>query len=126
MKTLPPETIQAYESILTELIDSSDGIQAAIISTIDGHCVQAHNAPHISGERLSAMTSSLLALGETLAVEIQHNLCNFVIVDNKDGYLVTLKIKDEYLLSTIARRSINLGMLLSSSRIAAENLAKVL
>lgn len=126
MSNLSEQTIHSCRDTLQSLQSNLGSIQAAIISTVDGHFVTGYHTDKISGERFSAMNSSMLALGETLAIEAQQDVCNFVIVDNAKGYIVSLKIKSVYLLTTITQRSINLGLLLSHSRACAENLAHLL
>ncbi|KEF31152.1 hypothetical protein D777_02305 [Marinobacter nitratireducens] len=111
------------QDMFQQMLDTSDAIYGILISTVDGHDVSKHFLKEMPASKLSAMMSSILALGETIAVEAQQQRCRYVIVENSDGYILTLKIKDKLILSVIATTNANLGMLHSVSRNAAEKLA---
>jgi len=72
------------------------------------------------------MNSSLLALGESIARESQQRLCQFVILENSDGRVVSLRVNDLLMLTCISSKEINLGMLLSVGRNTASKLQEIL
>lgn len=111
------------QDIFGQMLNTSSAIYGILISTVDGHDVARNFRREMPASKLSAMMSSILALGETIAVEAQQKQCRYVIVENSDGYILTLKIKDKLVLSVIATTEVNLGMLHSVSRNAAEKLA---
>ncbi|RBP33788.1 hypothetical protein DET50_101130 [Marinobacter pelagius] len=111
------------QEIFAQMLSSSDAIYGILISTVDGHDVAKNFRKDMPASKLSAMMSSILALGETIAAEAQQQQCRYVIVENSDGYILTLKLKDRLVLSVIATTRVNLGMLHSVSRNAAEKLA---
>ncbi|MBN7771512.1 roadblock/LC7 domain-containing protein [Marinobacter daepoensis] len=111
------------QDLFQNMFDTSDAIYGILISTVDGHDVSKSFSRDMPAAKLSAMMSAILALGETIAVEAEQQQCRYVIVENSDGYILTLKIKDKLILSVIATTQANLGMLHSVSRNAAEKLA---
>lgn len=111
------------QDIFAQMLKANDAIYGILISTVDGHDVAKNFEKDMPASKLSAMMSSMLALGETIAAEAKQKQCRYVIVENSDGYILTLKIKDKLVLSVIASTDANLGMLHTVSRNAAEKLA---
>ena len=103
--------------------NASNAIYGILISTVDGHDVTKSFKQEMPASKLSAMMSSILALGETIAVEANQQQCRYVIVENNDGYILTLKIKEQLVLSVIATTDANLGILHTVSRNAADKLS---
>lgn len=108
-----------YES----LFEAVPGLYGVLFATADGDPVSARLQEGMERERLAAMSSSLVALGETMAKAADQQECEYAIVQNSDGYVVSLRIGKHLLLSAFARRDTNLGMLLSRCRNTAENVS---
>ena len=117
---LPVEVENLCQEQFDQVIDSCHGVYGVLISTVDGHEVIKKFKQDMPASKMSAMTSSLLALGETIAREAGQQLCRFVIVENSDGYVLTLRVGQKLVLTTIAGTETNLGMLHSVSKSAAE------
>jgi len=94
--------------------------------TVDGHEIAYSLKRDLPTHKISTMNSSLLALGESIARESLQQLCQFVILENSDGRVVSLRINDILMLTCISSKSTNLGMLLSAGRNTADSLAKIL
>lgn len=105
-----------------ELFVAVPGLYGVICSTSDGNPVTQRFHDQMEADRLAAMSSSLVALGETMAKASRQRESEFVIVQSVDGYIVSLRIGQYLLLSAMARRDTNLGMLLSNCRNAAERI----
>lgn len=116
----------AGERRLEELLQKCEGVYGAIVSSIDGNHVLGTLKRELPVATLSNMTSSLLALGESIARESSQRLCQFVILENSDGRVVSLRINDVLMLTCISNKKTNLGMLLSTGRAAADALADLL
>lgn len=109
--------------VFDEMMSKSDAINGVLISTVDGHNVVHDFKSELPYEKLSAMLASMLALGENIAAEAAQKNCRFVIVENSDGYILTLRLKEKLVLSVIASAEANLGILHSLSRNGAKKLA---
>lgn len=120
---LNPEAEAFCREKLGGLIDHCEGAYGAILSTIDGNELTAATQRELPTSRIAAMSSSLVALGETMAREARQQACKFVIVENSDGYAVTMRITPRLVLTSFAGKQANLGMLLSSSRATADVIA---
>ena len=112
----------AVDRNLKDLISSVDSIYAVVLSSIDGHPIAHQAQENFEDSKLAAMTSSCLALGEKIAMEANQNGCDFVIIQNQDGFLALKRVGRKLVLTTLADKSINMGMLLSATRQAADKL----
>lgn len=112
------------QEVFDQMMAQSEAVYGVLISTVDGHDVTRKFKRDMPAAKLAAMMSSVLALGETIAREAKQEMCRYVIVENSDGFILTLKLKEKLVLSVIASADANLGLLHSLSRNAAEKLAK--
>ena len=117
---------QDVESNLARLQQANEGIYASLLSSVDGHALAKKARREFSDSRLAAMTSSCLALGEKIAIEAQQNGCNFVIIQNTDGFLVLRRVGEKLVLTTMADKNVNLGLVLSATNSTAEELEKAI
>lgn len=111
---------------LRALLRDCGGAKGALITTMAADVVAHTLDDDLASRKLSTMTSSLLDLGELIAQESLQKQCQFTIVENSDGRVVSLRINDDLMLTSIFSRESNLGMALSHSRKAADDLAKLL
>lgn len=108
------------------LVSEQTDVMGAVVASEDGHAIAAYSRRDLPGERIAAMGSSLVGLGSTMAETVGQGSNEFVIIQNKEGYVATLRIDSRHLLTVAANSGVNLGMLLSLSRSAAEELASAL
>lgn len=120
------EQLAESELRLAEFMKVCIGAYGALVSTVDGHEVVYSLKRDIPPHKISTMNSSLLALGESIARESLQQFCQFVILENSDGRVVSLRINDILMLTCISTKNTNLGMLLSAGRNTADSLAKIL
>lgn len=120
------EQLAVSEEKLEEFMRVCPGAYGVLISTVDGHELLYLVKRDIPVHKISTMNSSLLALGESIARESSQKLCQFVILENSDGRVVSLRINDILMLTCISSKDTNLGMLLSVGRNTAGDLMKIL
>lgn len=108
------------ENQLKTTLSSNDSIYAVLLSSIDGNAIAMQSRKDFEGSKLAAMTSSCLALGERIAIESQQNGCNFVIIQNENGFVALKRVGRKLVLTTMADESISMGMLLSATKSSAE------
>ncbi|MFL1468009.1 roadblock/LC7 domain-containing protein [Marinobacter sp. HN1S83] len=114
------------QEVFGHMMEQSHAVYGVLISTVDGHDVTKRFKREMPAAKLAAMMGSVLALGETIAKEAQQERCRYVIVENSDGFILTLKLKEKLVLTVIASADANLGLLHTLSRNAVEKLAKSL
>ena len=124
MKIDALQKIQARGCIQGYMNDCK-GMYGMVISTVDGNEVMHTVEREIPTDRLAVMNSSMLALAETLAQESSQHLCRFVILENSDGRIVSLRVNDTLLLTCISNRGSNLGIVLRTGQSAAAELAEI-
>ncbi|HRD66987.1 MAG TPA: hypothetical protein PKY50_12645 [Candidatus Competibacter sp.] len=120
------EQLAQSQEKLAEFMRSCSGAYGVLISTVDGHEIAYSLKRDMPPHKISTMNSSLLALGESIARESLQQLCQFVILENSDGRVVSLRINEILMLTCISTKNTNLGMLLSAGRNTADSLAKIL
>ena len=120
------EQLAQSDAKLAEFMSTCIGAYGALISTVDGHEIAYSIKRDLPTHKISTMNSSLLALGESIARESLQQFCQFVILENSDGRVVSLRINDILMLTCISSKGTNLGMLLSAGRNTADSLAKIL
>ena len=116
------EDIQA---VLRQCLDYP-GVYGVILSTIDGNALEQVLKRDISADRIATMNSSLLALAETLTKETQQQQNRFVILENSDGRIVSLRVNRTLLMTAISYHDSNLGMVLKISQNTANALARLI
>ena len=104
------------------LLENGTGIYAVFFSTIDGHAVAHATQAQLPESKFAAMTSSLIALGESVAHEGNQRACQYVVIVNSDGIVATRRCGKYYVLSILARKDTNLGMVLSSTRATIDHI----
>lgn len=113
---------ELIQSVFAEMMESCGGITTLVVSTVDGHALTSYHNEAIDESRMAAMTSSLLAIAESLAKEVKHSVCQHIIVQNSDGVIVTQRLGKSLVLTAIAGQKTNLGMLHSVTRAGVEKI----
>lgn len=120
-----PELPKHCRSALDWFVSQTSGVTAALVATTDGFevCSIMHRA--VSAEKISAMTSSILALGDAVLGEASHNGCENVVIESKSGLVLMLAVRDarqELLLSVVADKNAMLGQVLWAARKCCERI----
>lgn len=113
---------EVIEAIFEGIFSASHSIYTTLLSRMDGHAVAKKARTEFSESTLAAMTSSCMSLGDRISAEVQQNKCDFVIIQNEDGYLALKKVGTELVITVLADKNINLGMLLTATKDAAKKL----
>ena len=107
---------QAVQTHLQEMVENMDAAVGAIAVTADGHLVCRAEKNEIPAQRLAAMGSSLMSLGNTITKELAMGNCRNVISENEKGVVVFMQIVPGLVLVAVANDTGALGMLLSGCR----------
>ena len=110
-------------AVLQALTSKVRGVRGCVVSTEDGFEVAAQGQG--SPARLSAMASSMAALGAIAGEENQLGHCANVVIEAAEGFIVMLQARRPGLtlvLSVVASREAVLGQILYVSREAARAL----
>ncbi len=107
---------------LDELMREVKGIKAVVISTEDGFEVAARVENTAQIARLSAMASSLAALGAMAGEESQLGVCHSLVMEAADGHIAILQVRRadvSLIVSVVTGRDAVLGQVLYYSKKAA-------
>jgi len=113
---------QIIEQNITELLDRTDVIKAAVVVTVDGHLCATAQQQDYPLDRLATMGSSFMSLGDTITAELSMGTCQNIISENQQGIVVFMHINSSLVLITLTSDQHALGTLLSYSRICAETM----
>ncbi len=122
-----PELSSKCNPHLQWFVSETIGVTAALVATTDGFEVASVLHQSLAQEKMAAMTSSILALGEAVLAEAELSDCQNVVIEAAGGLIVMLAIGDargELLLSVIADRNAMLGQVLWAARRCCEQIRK--
>lgn len=113
---------QELEKILDALLDNSEDVEAAIISSVDGLSRAQRLAADMDEHRFAAMSSALLALSGSLAQEGRKGQTQNVLIEGSSGKIFLLHASPSLLLTVFTRAGANLGMSLAYARQATDEI----
>ncbi|MDR2625701.1 MAG: roadblock/LC7 domain-containing protein, partial [Zoogloeaceae bacterium] len=92
---IPAETRAQAARLLQQFVSEFDGIgvKGAVISTVDGFDVAMAAIPETDGSRLSALSSSISAIGDMATLEIgigKHH--ESITIEGDNGYVFILNV----------------------------------
>jgi predicted regulator of Ras-like GTPase activity (Roadblock/LC7/MglB family) len=102
------------------------GIWGAVMSTVDGFDVAIAAMPEAEGTKISAMASSISAIGDMAVQEVgtgKHHQC--ITIEGVDGYIFILNVScsaGPMILSIVASKEAMLGKLMYYARQVVEKM----
>ena len=123
--SITPLLQRVCERALDELMAEVKGIKAIVVATEDGFEVAARVQNTAQTSRLSAMASSLAALGAMAGEESQLGICQSLLMEAADGFIVIVQVRRpdvSLILSVITGRDAVIGQVLYFSKKAAKTL----
>ena len=115
----------ACDRALDELMQEVKGIKAVVVATEDGFEVAARIENTAQVARLSAMASSLAALGAMAGEESQLGVCHSLLMEAAEGYIVIVQVRRadvSLIVSVVTGRDAVVGQVLYFSKKAAASL----
>lgn len=122
---ISPKIMGASQIVIEKLKNEVRGIKAVVISTDDGFEVASRVENTAQVSRLSAMASSLAALGALAGEESSLGNCESVTIEAANGYIVMLQVRHRevgLILSVITGPEVILGQALYFAKLAASEL----
>lgn len=120
--TLDPNLQRACDRALDELMTEVKSIKAVVVSTEDGFEVAARVENTAQIARLSAMASSLAALGAMAGEESQLGLCESLVMQATEGFIAITQVRRSdvsLIVSVVTGRDAVTGQVLYFSKKAA-------
>ena len=101
---------------LEQLVEREQHLDAALLCSVDGLPIAYASTLEIEADALSAMCSSMLSLGDALAIQGGDDNCIQVVTQSMGRTIALIHAGDEMLLSLMGSRELKLGMLLGHAR----------
>ena len=123
--TIAPHLKTACDRALNDLMQEVKGIKAVVVATEDGFEVSARVENTAQVARLSAMASSLAALGAMAGEESQLGVCHSLLMEAADGYITIVQVRRadvSLIVSVVTGRDAVIGQVLYFSKKAAATL----
>ena len=114
---------------INALMSLQPEIASVLISTVDGFEIASRLAPGLSAAKLSAMTSSLLALAEAMCAEAAGGACRDLVIDADAGRVLLMELPhraQNLVLAVLCTNKITLVQVLWAVRDCRENLSRQL
>ena len=115
----------ACDRALDELMQEVKGIKAVVIATEDGFEVAARVENTAQVARLSAMASSLAALGAMAGEESRLGVCHSLMMEAAEGFIAIVQVRRadvSLIVSVVTGRDAVVGQVLYFSKKAAATL----
>jgi uncharacterized protein len=121
--TIDPHLKRACDRALDELMQEVKGIKAVVVATEDGFEVAARVENTAQVARLSAMASSLAALGAMAGEESRLGLCESLMMQAAEGFIAIVQVRRadvSLIVSVVTGRDAVTGQVLYFSKKAAQ------
>jgi uncharacterized protein len=110
---------------LRDLQASSPDIEASAVVSVDGLSIASALPQEVEEDRVSAMSASMLSLGERISSELGRGSLEQVYIKGEKGYVILMSVGEDAVLTALAREQAKLGLILLDMRRAAEALQKL-
>lgn len=114
---------EKLQEVLHEMHENTDGIVASVVSSVDGVAWSSILNDDQDQHRFAAMSSTLLALGDTFIQEAKRGETRNVLVESDAGNIYAMHAGDNLVLTIITSKNSNLGMTIARARMAAEKIS---
>lgn len=105
---------------------SSPEVEAAALISPDGLIIASALKPEINADRISAMSASILSLGEGISKETGLGILEQVHIQGQDGHIVLMAAGEKAVLTALIMAQAKMGVLLMDMRHTADDLVKIL
>lgn len=125
--SVAPKLKRAAEAAVNLVMHEVKGVKAVVVSTEDGFEVAARVENTAQITRLSAMASSLAALGALAGEESQLGACDSVVMEAAEGLIIILQIRRpdvSLIMSVVTGRDAVVGQVLYFAKQAARGMGQ--
>ena len=107
--------------ILQNFVTSTSDVQGAVLVTPDGLPLGACLPGGMDEERVSAMSASMLSLGERIGIELSRGSTERIFIEGKNGFGILTNCGEDAVLLVLANESAKQGLLmLEIKRVVSE------
>jgi len=118
--------VEKLTKIISELDRSISGVEAVVLETYEGLVLASTLPTSLHEEIIAAASSNAQSVVNRAVREIKQGKNQNTLIINSDGQIVLTDIDGKALLTVIAKRNANLGLISIMSRRVADDLKEVL
>jgi len=118
--------VEKLSQILTEFASTTSDIQGAALVTPDGLPLASTLPGKMDEERVSAMSASMLSLGERIGKELARGEVGRVFVEGEEGYGILTSCTEDAIFLVLAARQAKQGVLMLEIKRILEELRLIL
>ncbi|HLB71629.1 MAG: roadblock/LC7 domain-containing protein [Candidatus Methanoperedens sp.] len=118
-------TVEMLEKILNDL-KNIGGIEASAVASRDGLLIYSTVSGKLHAETFAAMSATMLGAAETATAELGKGIPERIIVESKDGKIITMGAGSKALLVVMTEPDAGLGLILIELAKASEKIKQVL
>jgi predicted regulator of Ras-like GTPase activity (Roadblock/LC7/MglB family) len=111
---------------LKKLQISSPDIQASAIVSSDGLIIASALPKNVEEDRVSAMSASMLSLGERISGELRRGELDQVYIRGEKGYVMLMAVGNDAVLTVMANEKAKLGLIFLDIKRTAEVLVELI
>lgn len=111
---------------LEHLVSREANLNAALLCTVDGLPVAFATNVNLETDAISAMCSSMLSLGDALAVQGDDDNCIQVVTQSRNQTIALIHAGNDMLLALMGSRQLKLGMLLGHAKKEVEIIVELM
>lgn len=119
-----PTMTGIIRSHVNNFVNEQDFVVACVVVSTDGHLVAGAQKKDYSLDRLSAIGSTFMALGDSLAGEVSMGSCKDVIAEMDGGIVSFMHLTKNVAIASVSDSTRSLGLLLSSTRSCIDNILR--
>jgi predicted regulator of Ras-like GTPase activity (Roadblock/LC7/MglB family) len=110
---------------LQDMQAASPDIEGSAVVSVDGLIIASALPSGSEEDRVSAMSATMLSLGERIANELGRGALDQVYIRGRNGFVILTSIVQEAVLTALVREDAKLGLVFLEMRRAAEDLVSI-
>lgn len=114
------------ESLLQNFVSGTNDVQGAALVTPDGLPLATTLPGGMDEERVSAMSASMLSIGERIGSELARGGIERIYVEGEDGYAVLTSCTEDAVFLVLASKEVKQGLLMLEIKRSLEELKLLL
>ncbi len=120
------EEEETLEDILNNMLASMFGVQSAAVVSNEGLPIASVLHPTTDETKISAITSAIMTLSEITIQEFGKGFFEQVFVRGQYGYVFTMSVGHNAVLTISTTRNINLGIIFIETKRSCDKISKYL
>jgi hypothetical protein len=119
------DRVEKINAILQELRNNSADVEAAVLLSSDAMALASNIGGDLDEDQISAMSASVLSLGERAAKELRRGVLDQVYIKGDLGYLLVMNCGPEAILAVLVSPQAKLGVLFMETKKTADDISQL-